>query len=133
MRKTIRERMRETALERARRAHELERENRTTSREPDSQEKAEHLQELALRFTSSQGHRWVVWAFDRGPEGRPVASAETDREVVRLARVHLGAQAKNIAPAIQVPDREGGGWWVDWPAWEARWLKEDREQQAGAQ
>ncbi|MFA4944388.1 MAG: hypothetical protein WC789_06780 [Lentisphaeria bacterium] len=109
---------------------ELERENRLASREPDSPEKAERLQELALRFVSSQERRWVIWAFDRGPQGRPVASAETDREAVRLARAQLQVQASPIAPAIQVPFREGGGWWVDWPVWEARWAREAREQQA---
>lgn len=73
----------------------------------------EEIVALAARTAAIERNRFVVWAFDLGPAGRPVAACDLPSEAVRLAREQLTRQAKRVAPAIQWP----GSPVRFWPGW----------------
>lgn len=110
---------RKERVEQRRRLRDIEKEARRVTAELHEEDPAllqERVRELDAQRAAVTLTRFVVWAFDRGPQGRPVVACDTAAEAVAAARAQLRRQAKNVAPAVQLP---GGKFLPDWPVYEA--------------
>jgi len=115
----VRKCTRKERLEQTRRLKAIEKEARQVTAELHVEDPAllqEKVRELDAQRAAVTLTRFVIWVFDRGPQGRPVVACDTAAEAVAAARAQLRRQASNVPPAVQLP---GGKFLADWPVYEA--------------